>query len=302
MSVAKDGNGYRRWVFPLSMVCAVSAAWWMLKLQWPIPLATLGIPVLIFLLVATLERTLPYRREWNKSHGDVQADVSSLVLVAGAIEPLIGVVSGALAASAYAMLAEHGWLQSRFPSHWPVLLQAVLLVLLADLGKYWFHRFGHETDLGWRLHSVHHAVKRVYWLNGFRIHPLYHLINFMVGVLPWVCLGASVEAVSLYTVILAVSAAFQHANVDLHNGPLNYVFNTSEVHRWHHSRRLDESNANYGAVTLVWDWLFGSYRRQPSGHPEQLGMVSETNYPMNSYAKQLIVPFLSKESLDARAE
>jgi sterol desaturase/sphingolipid hydroxylase (fatty acid hydroxylase superfamily) len=178
-------------------------------------------------------------------------------------------------------------------------MQAVLLLLVADLAKYWFHRFSHETDFGWRLHSVHHAVKRVYWLNGFRIHPIYHLINFLIAVLPWVCLGAKPAVVALYTVILSVSAAFQHANIDLDNGWLNYVFNTNQLHRWHHSRKLDESNANYGAVILLWDLLFGTYRKQTQGAPEEIGMVAEIGYPMHSYMKQLVVPFLDQSRFRA---
>ncbi|MBC7984633.1 MAG: sterol desaturase family protein [Candidatus Obscuribacterales bacterium] len=281
-----------RYLFLLTLIGAVSAALLIVEFKLSLVWITLGIPVAVLAMVAALERVKPYRAEWNHSHGDLRADLSSLLVVAGAVEPVIGVLGTVIAATVYAQFEHLGWLTSRFPSHWPLLLQAVLLVLLADLGKYWVHRFGHETELGWRLHSVHHAVKRVYWLNGFRIHPLYHLINFAVGVLPWVCLGASAQVVALYTVILAVSAAFQHANIDLCHGRLNEVFNTNEVHRWHHSRRLEESNANYGAVTLLWDWLFGSYRRQPSGCPDQLGMVIEAGYPMNSYFKQLAVPFL----------
>ena len=175
-----------------------------------------------------------------------------------------------------------------------LLLLAALLVLLADLAKYWFHRFGHEHPLGWRLHSVHHATKRVYWLNGFRIHPLYHIINFLLAVLPWLCLGASVEAVALHTVILAISAAFQHANVELRHGWLNTVFNTNELHRWHHSRRLDEANANYGAVLVLWDHLFGTYRPRTPGQPAEMGLENEAGYPMNSYFQQLLVPFRAR--------
>lgn len=287
-------------LFPATLTAAVGGAYYIVTHDLPIEWAALGIPLAVIALVALLERLMPFNPAWNRNHGDVGADVSSLVLVAGVVESLIGALYPALAALAYIALEREGWVSARFPADWPLLAQVVLLVLLADLAKYWFHRFGHETDLGWRLHSVHHSVKRVYWLNGFRIHPLYHLINFVIAILPWVCLGASPEVVALYTVVLAVSAAFQHANVDLKHGFLNRVFNTNELHRWHHSRRLDEANANYGAVLLVWDQLFGSYRRQPPGAPAELGMVSEANYPMNSYVKQLLVPFAWKAMVERK--
>lgn len=278
-------------LFPATLSAALAAALFVIHRRLALEWITLAIPFAILAWVAIMERAMPYERSWNRSRGDLRADVSSLLIVAGGLESAIGIVYPGIAATAYSHLVASGLERSAFPSHWPLLLQAALLVLLADLGKYWFHRFGHETDLGWRLHSVHHSVKRVYWLNGFRLHPLYHLINFIVAILPWVCLGAQPQAVALYTVILAISAAYQHANIDMRHGVLNYVFNTNELHRWHHSRQLAESNANYGAVILLWDLLFGTYRRPNRGHPVELGMADEATYPMNSYLKQLLVPF-----------
>jgi sterol desaturase/sphingolipid hydroxylase (fatty acid hydroxylase superfamily) len=280
-----------RLLFPLCLALGVGAALHIIHGGLPLVWVTAGIPAAMLLIVAVMERVMPYDAAGNRSRGDLKADLSCVVLVAGVLESAIGVIYPAIAATVYIWFEYYGLVKSAFPSEWPLLLQAVLLLLLSDLAKYWFHRFGHETDLGWRLHSVHHAVKRVYWLNGFRIHPLYHLINFIIAVLPWVCLGASAQVVALYTVLLATSAAFQHANVDLRHGVLNYVFNTNTLHRWHHSRKLHESNANYGAVILLWDLLFGTYRRPDEGAPAEYGMVNETGYPMNSYLKQLIIPF-----------
>jgi sterol desaturase/sphingolipid hydroxylase (fatty acid hydroxylase superfamily) len=283
-----------RLLFPLCLALGVGAALHIIRNGLPLAWVTAGIPAAMLLIVAVMERVMPYDAAANRARGDLRADLSCVVLVAGVLESAIGVIYPAIAATVYIWFEQVGLLKSAFPSDWPLLLQAVLLLLLSDLAKYWFHRFGHETDLGWRLHSVHHAVKRVYWLNGFRIHPLYHLINFIIAVLPWVCLGANAQVVALYTVLLAASAAFQHANVDLRHGMLNYVFNTNTLHRWHHSRKLHESNANYGAVILLWDLLFGTYRTPDEGAPAEYGMVNETGYPMNSYLKQLIIPFQNR--------
>lgn len=283
-----------RGMFPATLIGGVALALGLMRSGMAPEKAAMAIALGVLALVAVVERVLPFDRSANQGTGDTQADLWSLAIVAGGLESLIGAAAPLVAAAAYAALAAQGLTGTGFPSHWPVLLQAVLLVLLADLAKYWFHRFGHEHPLGWRLHSVHHASKRVYWLNGFRIHPLYHLINFLLAVLPWLCLGASVEAVALHTVILAISAAFQHANIELRNGWLNKVFNTNELHRWHHSRRIDEANANYGAVLVVWDLLFGTYRARTPGQPIEMGLENEAGYPMNSYFKQLLIPFQSR--------
>jgi sterol desaturase/sphingolipid hydroxylase (fatty acid hydroxylase superfamily) len=281
-----------RLLFPITLFGSVGIAMFIIDRGLPLVWVTLIIPIGILLLVAIMERVWPFDPSWNQSHhGDLRADLSCIALILGGMEPVLSALYPAIAATVYAYFKQAGLLKSAFPSDWPLLLQAVFLLLLSDLAKYWFHRFSHETELGWRLHSVHHAVKRVYWLNGFRIHPLYHFINFIIAVFPWVCLGAKPEAVALYTVILTASAAFQHANINLKHGWFNYIFNTNQLHRWHHSRKLEESNRNYGAVILLWDHLFGTYKMQSDGAPDEIGMLEETGYPMHSYARQLIVPF-----------
>jgi sterol desaturase/sphingolipid hydroxylase (fatty acid hydroxylase superfamily) len=281
-------------LLPGCLVTGIGSALVLLDNGAPPATVALGISIATLFIVAVMERLLPYQKSWNHSFGDLRADMASMAIVAGGVENIIGILAPVVAASAYAALHQSGMQVSAFPSHWPILLQAVLLVLLADLAKYWFHRFSHEHPVGWRLHSVHHAVKRVYWLNGFRIHPLYHLINFLIAVLPWLCLGVDAKVVALYSVILAISAAFQHANIALSNGWLSYVFNTNELHRWHHSRVLRESNANYGAVLVVWDLLFGTYRPRTPGHPAETGMVIEEGYPLHSYFRQLVIPFATR--------
>lgn len=281
-------------LLPGCLIVGIGAACLLLDSGRPPATVALGISILTLLIVAIAERLMPYEKSWNHSFGDLRADMASMTIVAGGVENSIGILAPVIAASVYASLERTGLHITAFPTNWPILLQALLLVLLADLAKYWFHRFSHEHPAGWRLHSVHHAVKRVYWLNGFRIHPLYHLINFLIAILPWLCLGVGADTVALYSVILAISAAFQHANIALNNGWLNYVFNTNELHRWHHSRVLEESNANYGAVLVVWDLLFGTYRPRTPGHPRETGMVVEDGYPLHSYFRQLVIPFSTR--------
>ena len=43
---------------------------------------------------------------------------------------------------------------------------------------------------------------------------------------------------------------------------------TPDLHRWHHSTVYEEGDSNYGAVTSVWDRVFGTYR---DGESEVVG-------------------------------
>ena len=166
-----------------------------------------------------------------------------------------------------------------------------------EFAKYWFHRLGHEHPKWWPLHSVHHSVKRMHLLNGFRIHPLYHLCTFLLGVVPCYLIGASEEALIINSVILAIGGSIQHCNIKLRYGWLNYIFNTNELHRWHHSKNISEGNTNYGAVLIVYDVLFGTHYYRPDAEPLELGISDEERYPMNNYWKQLLIPFRWKSQI-----
>ncbi len=278
--------------FPFVLVGSLTAAFLLIEAGTSLEVVAMVIPALILLIVAVTERLMPFNKDWNKRQCDISADVSSFVLVAGIFEGGLKALSPALVAGFVIFFGLADSSYTLFPIHWPILAQLVVFTLSADLAKYWFHRWGHETKTGWKLHSIHHAVKRVYWFNGFRIHPLYHLINFVTAILPLLVLGATEQVVVLYTIVLSVAAAIQHANIDLKFGFLSYLFNTNEVHRWHHSKDIAEGNANYGAVVMVWDVLFGTYFNRKNAQPKVIGMDFEETYPRNNYFKQLLVPFL----------
>jgi len=143
---------------------------------------------------------------------------------------------------------------------------------------------------------MHHSPKRVYWLNGFLIHPFNFLYAHVAGVFLMILTGAGIEVLLLHSVFEAVGAVFQHANVKLRHGWLSYIFSTNELHFWHHSLALNEANTNYGAVLIVWDLVFGTYFR-PSGKallPEGLGIHNPVDYPVGRFVRQVTAPFIWK--------
>ena len=77
------------------------------------------------------------------------------------------------------------------------------------------------------------------------------MLSLGLLVAPLALLGAGEKVIALTIVYSAVHALLQHSNVDVRLGPLNWIFSMAEVHRWHHSRDLGESNANYGQTLLV---------------------------------------------------
>jgi sterol desaturase/sphingolipid hydroxylase (fatty acid hydroxylase superfamily) len=264
---------------------------------------TLAAVMLPFLVLLTLaERTLPFDSDWNTSHGDIATD-SIHTVVTSVLLPRLYWPGYALAVS-----WATGFVGSRdgiaWPSHWPAWSQVVLALVVTEFVWYWLHRLGHETDILWRLHSVHHSVQRQYWLNGSRDHPI-AVVLFALVVVPLLVLGCPTEIITLYLLFNGAHGAFQHANVDARLGPLNWVVSMSELHRWHHSTVLEEANANYGHNLILWDIVFRTRKLPARRQPAKLGIADMPAYP-GSYLAQLAVPFrwkrLRSEARDSTKE
>lgn len=231
------------------------------------------------LLVASLERWLPYAQAWRQSRGDVVTDVLHFVISGLLVESLPGLVPVTF---------------QLWPAAWPTALQLGLAFVLAELLQYALHRLHHEWRPLWRLHAVHHSAQRLYFLNTLRTHPLEALLNTVAVMTPLIVLGVGPSVLALYAVFASTFRLLQHSNVDVRLGPLNWIFSMSEVHRWHHSRRVDEANANYGAVILLWDIVFRT-RRVPTDRAPGLdvGLQDMPEFP-TGYLAQVASPFSAR--------
>jgi len=291
-----------RWLaFPaiLGGTIAVAIAL-MPRLGAPLTLLVVEGAALVAILAA--ERVLPYASAWARSHGDVRTDVAhAAVSGVGATQLLRPAIDAGAVALAGAIGVAGGW--SLWPAGWPVVAQLALALVVAELPQYWLHRWQHERDWLWRFHAVHHSAPRLYFLNAARFHPIDLALLYAVGYVPLLALGCPEEVLALFFLFDGVLGMLQHSNVDVRLGPLNRVFSMAEPHRWHHSRRLEEANTNYGSNLIVWDLVFGTFHL-PRGErpPVEIGIADLPDFP-RGYLAQLAVPFRwrrVKQQSDAR--
>jgi sterol desaturase/sphingolipid hydroxylase (fatty acid hydroxylase superfamily) len=215
--------------------------------------------------ILMLERWLPYRSTWQPNGRERAVDLFYLLAVQVGVPALLYLLVSPLAA------VLHG---GPWPHHWHILLQLGLLVLLADFGRYWLHRAAHTYRPLWRLQAVHHAPDKLYGLNVARFHPVEKALQYGLDALPFVCMGVSAEVLSLYFVCYAIHGFFQHANVDVRLGALNWLVSGPELHRFHHSQCRDEAAHNFGNNLIVWDVLFGTRYLPQAREVARLGLAT----------------------------
>jgi len=223
----------------------------------PLIVSTYLPAVSVAAIVTWLELRQPNRETWRPPAREIKTDLIFMIVVQLAMPPLVGLLfANALIEPARSLNLP---VARAWPHSWPIWTQAVLMVLAVDFMRYWLHRAAHESDTLWRLHSVHHSVDQLYWLNTARFHPIEKALQMCLDSLPFLLLGVDVTVLALYYLAYASNGFFQHCNVRLRYGFLNYIVGSAETHRWHHSREPRESNANYGNTVIVWDLVFGTW-------------------------------------------
>jgi sterol desaturase/sphingolipid hydroxylase (fatty acid hydroxylase superfamily) len=250
----------------------------------------LGILVVAPLVIAGAEQLFPYQREWTRSHGDLRTDIiHALVTGVGTqrvVLPLVQVGAVVVAGILSRTIGLPAW-----PTAWPLVAQLALALVVAEFFQYWLHRCEHEWNPLWRFHATHHSASRLYWLNAARFHPGDIGLLYAVGYFPLIALGCPEPALALFSLFDAVFGMLQHTNIDVRLGPLNWVFSMAEPHRWHHSRRLEEANSNYGSNLIVWDLVFGTFFLPRNARPPTaIGIADMPAFPA-AYLAQLASPF-----------
>ncbi len=254
-----------------------------------------GKPVLYFnvayvILIVTLfflERWMPHEREWTKPDGQTLANIlhtlsskgtSQLLLLFGGIIGVTGLMEDPP--------------PGIWPRHWPTAAQAALGVVAAEFPLYWVHRVGHEWPFLWRFHAVHHSVIKLWIVNTGRFHFVDALYKMVPSVGLLFALGAPSTVVIWFSAFTGFIGMLTHCNVEMRLGPLSWIFNTPELHRWHHSKVASEGNMNYCENVMVWDLLFGTYFRATHRRPPaDIGILE---FMPARFVHQILWPFLTQ--------
>ncbi|MDX2135443.1 MAG: sterol desaturase family protein [Saprospiraceae bacterium] len=153
----------------------------------------------------------------------------------------------------------------------------ILLLVVTDFVWYWYHRLGHEVNLLWGLHIVHHQSPEFNFTASTRITVFQAAVRTCFwSVLP--ILGFPAPMITSILIIHGVYPFFTHTRLVGKLGWLEYVFVTPSHHRVHHASNEQYLDKNYGDVFIFWDKLFGTFKE------EKEEPVYGLTKPLNSYS------------------
>ena len=235
-----------------------------------------GAPVLAFNLtylalvgaLLALERWMPHEASWAPADGQLWLDLGHTLVSNGTVQVLV-VFSSTIGLSALiAGVGHHGiW-----PHGWPLAIQVALGLAVAEFAAYWAHRLAHEWPPLWDFHAIHHGVTKLWCVNSGRFHFVDALKSVLPGIGILLLAGAPADVLAWLSALTGYIGLMTHTNAAMRFGPLSYLFNTPELHRWHHSMKLAEGNRNYGENLVVWDLLFGTYFNAARRPPARIGV------------------------------
>ena len=237
------------------------------------------------LIIFLLERIIPYQENWLKGEGQIIADIGHTLL-------------SKIPAQVWAGLMIFGILKvagneggSFWPNEFHPALQVILGFFIAEFGLYWAHRLAHEWPLLWRFHAVHHSVVRLWFVNTGRFHVLDAVVSVSLGQVMLLMAGAPAFVMLWIAMVTPCIGFLTHCNIEMKVGPVSFIFNTPELHRWHHSRLKKEGNTNYGENLMFWDQLFGTFYNPPGRPSSNIGIGE---YMPQNFWGQLKCPFIWK--------
>jgi alkylglycerol monooxygenase len=149
----------------------------------------------------------------------------------------------------------------------------LLAFVFYDFCYYWNHRLGHERNVLWAAHAVHHqsedynlstALRQT--STGFVFGWLFYLPMAVAGVPPLV-----------FLTVAALNLLYQfwvHTRHIPKLGWFEWLFITPSNHRVHHAQNPVYMDRNYGGVFIVWDRMFATFQEELDDEPVIFGVTT----------------------------
>ena len=226
-------------------------------------------PVFLLLIavecgVAALRRRSPYRI------GDALGSISL-----GALSTYVGVYTRVFSFGIYVALYDSARLATLDQTRVWVWVAALLLY---DFLYYWNHRLGHEINVLWAAHVVHHQSEEFNLSTALRQTSSGFLLSWLFYV-PMELAGFPPQLFLFVSLIDLLYQFWIHTEQVGSLGVVDRILATPSNHRVHHGVNDEYVDRNYGGILIVWDRLFGTFQPELASVP----VVYGTRDPLRSW-------------------
>lgn len=169
------------------------------------------------------------------------------------------------------------WLPKSTAVDWQqhTLLAWLIAFVGYDLIYYWSHRFGHEINILWAGHVVHHQSEDYNLSTALR--------QTSGGFFDWI-FAFPLYLLGLPAEIIVASAGFNllyqfwvHTQHIDRLGWMEKWMVTPSHHRVHHAQNTLYWDKNYGGVFIIWDKIFNTFQEERSDTPIVYGVSRPLN-------------------------
>jgi hypothetical protein len=147
-----------------------------------------------------------------------------------------------------------------------------------DLCYYWLHRLGHEINVLWAAHVVHHQSEEYNLSTALRQTSSGSFLGW-IFYLPMAVLGYPPEVFIMVGLIDLLYQFWVHTEQIGKLGWFDRVFVSPSNHRAHHGVNDRYVDKNYGGILILWDRLFGTFVEEDDADP----VVYGTRSPLRSW-------------------
>ncbi|MEM1135880.1 MAG: sterol desaturase family protein [Bacteroidota bacterium] len=173
---------------------------------------------------------------------------------------------------------------------WSRVAQLFTLFIFRDFIHWCGHRILHSIPFLWEFHKVHHSVKQMGFAAHLRYHWFENIFYRSIEYIPLGMIGFGIDDFFMVHLFTLAWGHFNHANFKVNLGLFKYIFNSPQMHIWHHAYHLPESKStgvNFGITLSIWDYIFKTNYIPTDGRDIVLGFPGVEDFPNNFIAQNL---------------
>jgi len=211
---------------------------------------------LFFLLLIAAE--IFYSVQRGRKCYDLNDSISNLSQ--GLISQLVAACTPFFQIGAYRMIfARHA--NSHLVSLWGHWYGWILAFVLYDFADYWLHRTSHQSAFFWAAHVVHHQSEFFNLTTALRQESFYPIVGCFFF-FPLAMLGVSPNQYAIVSLAVLIYQFWIHTENIGKLGWFDRYFSSPSNHRVHHAVNEQYIDKNFGAVFVIWDRMFGTFKEE----------------------------------------